>query len=170
MVKHYLYCPMIPYLILNLGVRERITELMLEGKERHEKKLRKLRKEGWKVNLFLKSKYGINGYVDAVRKEDNGYAVLEIKNTEYRKRTVKMHLYQTACYAIMVEESFGRVSKIILSYTDKDVTFPFTLGIKKYCISIINKIKRIVLGELVSYRIDKKKCLNCGYFRFCKGI
>ena len=106
-VKCYLYCPMISYLILNLGVKERVTELMLEGKEKHERKLRKLKKEGWETNLFLKSRYGVYGYVDAVRKEENGYVVLEVKNTEYRRKAVKMHLYQAACYAIMVEENFG---------------------------------------------------------------
>ena len=55
----------------------------------------------------MKSRYGVYGYVDAVRKEENGYVVLEVKNTEYRRKAVKMHLYQAACYAIMVEENFG---------------------------------------------------------------
>ena len=171
MVKQYLYCPMIPYLILNLGVRERVTELMKSGKRKHERKLKSMKKQGWNVNTFLSSeKYGIYGYVDAFKKGENGYIVLEIKNTNYRKKTVKMHLYQAACYALMVEEEFGRVDRVVLRYQDKEVSFPFTSGIKKYCISIINKIRKIAQGELVTYRYDKKRCLNCGYFKFCRGI
>ena len=45
MVKQYLYCPMIPYLILNLGVRERVTELMKSGKRKHERKLKSMKKQ-----------------------------------------------------------------------------------------------------------------------------
>lgn len=171
MVKQYLYCPMIPYFIINLGIKERVTELMLSGRREHEKRLKRMRKQGWEVNVFLNSeKYGIYGYVDAFKKEENGYVVLELKNTEYRKKVVKAHLYQAACYALMVEERFGRVNRVVLKYTDREVSLPLTSGIKKYCISIINKIRKISQGELVTFHPDKKKCLNCGYFKFCREV
>ncbi len=170
-VKHYLYCPKIPYFIFNLGIKERTTELMISGEEKHKRRLRKLGEEGWNVNVFLKSKkFGIYGYIDAFKEEDGLYIVLEIKNTSYRKKVVKPHLYQTACYALMVEENFGRVKEIILEYDDREIKFPFTLGIKKYCISIINKVRRIAQGELVSCKTEKKKCENCGFLRFCLGL
>ena len=137
--------------------------------------------DGWTVLNKLKSKSSTRHIpihmmsaeeetIDAFKKGENGYIVLEIKNTNYRKKTVKMHLYQAACYALMVEEEFGRVDRVVLRYQDKEVSFPFTSGIKKYCISIINKIRKIAQGELVTYRYDKKRCLNCGYFKFCRGI
>lgn len=170
LVKSYLFCPKIPYLILHLGAKEGITENMIEGRKEHEKFFRKERRKGY-VNVFLRSeKYGIYGYVDEILEENGCYIVVEYKHTEYKKRAVKSHLYQAASYALMVEENFGRVCRIVLKYKDREVSFPFTLGIKKYCVSIINKIRRICEGELVTYRTDKRRCENCGYFRFCRGL
>ncbi len=172
LVKYYLFCPRIPYLILQLGVRERVTENMVDGREEHMKFFkREKRKKRRYVNVFLRSeKYGISGYVDEILREGNCYVVVEYKHAEYRRRAVKSHLYQAACYALMVEENFGRVCRILLKYIDRDVSFPFTLGIKKYCISIINKIRRIYEGELVTCNVDRRKCRNCGYFKFCRGL
>jgi len=170
-VKLYFYCPQIPYLVLNFGLKERITEFMAAGRKKHEKKLKTLKKKGWEVNVFLRSeKYGIYGYVDALKREENGYVVLELKSAEYSKKFVKMHLYQAACYALMVEENFGRVCRIEIEYDDKKICFPFTSCIKKYCIYIINRIREIAEGEPVSYRIDERRCKNCGFLNFCKGI
>jgi len=171
LIKQYLYCPRIPYFILVFGIRERVTELMKSGKEYHAKKLKKLREEGWETNVFLRSKkYGIYGYVDALKKDENGYTVLEVKDTEYRRNAVKMHLYQAASYALMVEEVFGRVCRIVILYRDKEVEFPFNRGIKRYCVSIINKIKRICENGLV-YRPNRvSRCKNCGFFKFCRGL
>ncbi|AIG97423.1 CRISPR-associated protein Cas4 [Archaeoglobus fulgidus DSM 8774] len=171
LVKQYLYCPRIPYFTLIVGAKERITELMKYGREEHKKRLRKMEKKGWKTNVLLKSeKYGIYGYVDAFRKEGNGYVVYEFKNTEYKKNVFKMHLYQTAAYALLVEENFGRVIKLVVEYGDKKVEAPFTRGIKNYAVSIINKIHRIGETGLVSVKIDRRKCYNCGFRYICREI
>jgi len=153
-VKLYFYCPQIPYLVLNFGLKERVTELMVAGRKKHERRLRTLKKKGWEVNVFLRSeRYGIYGYVDAFKKEEDGYVVLELKNTEYKKKVVKMHLYQAACYALMVEENFGRVCRIEIEYDDRKKTFP-----------------KIAESELVSYRVDERRCESCGFLKFCKKI
>ncbi len=36
-IKYYLFCPRIPYFVLVMGVRERITDYMLEGLKEHKK-------------------------------------------------------------------------------------------------------------------------------------
>ncbi|RLI77791.1 CRISPR-associated protein Cas4 [Archaeoglobales archaeon] len=171
LIKHYLYCPRIPYFVLVLGFKERTTELMINGREKHSKVLKKMKSNGWNVNAFLKSeKYNIYGYVDAFRKEENGYAVMELKDTNYKKRILKIHLYQAAAYGLLVEENFGRVYKLIVKYNDKEICKPFTRGIKNYVVSIINKIHRIHEIGLVSIKIDKSKCYNCGFRNRCKEI
>jgi len=171
LVKQYLYCPRIPYFVLVLGIRERVTELMVEGKEEHGKMLRRLKKKGWNVNTFLKSeKYGVYGYVDAFRKEENGYAVLELKNTDYKKKIVKMHIYQAAGYALLVEENFGRVYRLVVKYRDGEISRPFTSGVKNFVVSIINKIRSIDEIGLVSTKIEKVKCNNCGFSKKCLKI
>lgn len=171
LIKQYLYCPRIPYFVLVLGFKERTTELMIDGKKKHDRVLKRMRSKGWNVNTFLKSKkYNIYGYVDAFRKEENGYVVMELKDTNYKKRILKMHLYQVAAYGLLVEENFGRVYKIIVRYNDKEIFRPFTRGIKNYVVSIINKIHRIHDIGLVSIRIDKRKCYNCGFRNRCKEV
>lgn len=169
MVKQYLYCPRIPYFILILGFKERTTELMRYGREEHEKRLKKLRREGWRTNVYLKSeRYGIYGYVDGLRQTPDGYEVYEFKNSEYRKNSAKIHLYQVACYALLVEENFGRVIRLNLEYRDRKITAPFSLGIRKYAVSIINKIHQIQETGLVSFSKDRLKCRSCGYRKICR--
>jgi len=168
LIKHYLFCPRIPYFILFLGAHERVTENMREGKEEHEKFFRRERRKGRLVNIFLESeKYGIYGFVDEILKEDNGYCVVELKNTEYRKENMKIHLYQAVAYALLVEENFGRVVKIVLKYKDKSVEMPLTAGMRKYVVSIINKITKMQEEGLAPSIRNKTRCQNCGFSKIC---
>ncbi len=167
-LKYYFFCPRIPYFVLVLGVKERMTENMIEGKREHEKFYK--RNEGM-TNVFLKSeKFGIYGVVDRIVKTENGYIVIEFKNTEYNKKVVKSHLYQVAAYALMVEENFGRVKEVVIRYRKREVIFPFTIGIKNYVKSIIKKIREICEEGLVIEYKDKRRCKSCGFLRVCKGV
>ncbi|MBE8540195.1 CRISPR-associated protein Cas4 [Geoglobus acetivorans] len=171
MVKQYLYCPRIPYFILVLGFKERTTELMKYGKEEHEKRMKKLERKGWKTNVYLKSeRFGIYGYVDGLRQTPDGYEVYEFKNSEYRKKSAKIHLYQTACYALLVEDNFGRVVKLVVGYRDGERESPFSLGVRRYAASIINKIHHIHETGLVSSPRDRSRCRGCGYRKICKEL
>ncbi len=171
LVKQYLYCLRIPYFILVMGYEERKTELMRYGMEKHKKMLKKLRKQGWKTDVFLRSeKYGIYGSVDGLRRIRNGFQVYEYKNLEFRKKILKIHLYQTACYALLVEENFGRVVLLTVGYLNKEVDVPFTLGIRNYAVSVINKIHRIYELGFVPVQKDRRRCLNCGFRKICKEI
>ncbi|MDK2782092.1 MAG: CRISPR-associated exonuclease Cas4 [Archaeoglobi archaeon] len=172
LIKYYLFCPRIPYFILFLGINERVTESMIEGREEHEKFFKREKRRGHKlVNVFLRSeKYGIYGFVDEIIREKDGYHVVEFKNTEFRKEMLKMHFYQAAAYALLVEDNFGRVVKITVKYRDREVTRPFSLGVRKYLISIINKIAKMEEIPFASSSKDKRKCRSCGFLRICMEI
>lgn len=165
MIKYYLFCPRIPYFVLVMGVRERITDCMIEGLKEHKKFYRG--KE--MANIYLKSeKLGIYGYVDAIMKTPNGYKVIEFKSVEFNKRTLKSHLYQAVAYALLVEENFGRVISVVLKYKDKTLEFPLTVGLKRYVRQIINKIREICEIGLVPEYKESKKCKSCGFAWICR--
>jgi len=168
LVKLYLYCPRIPYFVLFMGAKERTTELMRAGREEHEKRVKSWKKRGWNTGVLLHSKkYGIYGRVDAFWKEENGYVVYEFKYSEYDKRSFKMHVYQAAAYALLVEENFGRVIRLVLEYRDRKVEVPFSRGIRNYVVSIINKIHKM---DSLTYRVDRRKCGDCGYRHLCNDL
>ena len=164
-IKHYLFCPRIPYFVLVLGVKERTTDYIIEGLREH-KKFYKHREFS---NVYLESeKLRIHGYVDAIVKCENGYKVVEYKNAKFKKRILKSHLYQAVAYALLVEENFGRVISVILEYEDRILEFPLTLNLKNYVKHIMNKIIEICETGLVPDFKDCRRCKNCGYLWICK--
>ena len=165
MIKYYLFCPRIPYFVLVMGVKEKVTDCMIEGLKEHEKFCRS--KE--MANVYLKSeKLGICGYVDAIVKTSNGYKVVEFKSVEFNKRTLKSHLYQAVAYALLVEENFGRVISVVLKYRYRTLEFPLTVGLKKYVKHIINKIREICEIGLVPEYKESRRCRGCGFAWICR--
>jgi len=164
-IKYYLFCPRIPYFVLVLGVRERVTDCMVEGLKKH----RRFFRGREMANVYLKSeKLGIHGYVDAIVRTDKGYKVVEFKGVRFNRRILKSHLYQAVAYALLVEEKFGRVVSVVLRYEDKMLEFPLTVGLKRYVKHIIKKIREICETGLVPEYKESRRCKSCGFAWICR--
>ena len=164
-IKYYLFCPRIPYFVLVMGVRERITDCMIEGLKEH----RKFYKGKEMTNVYLRSeKLGICGCVDAIIRDSSGYKVVEFKGIEFNRKVWKSHLYQAVAYAMLVEENYGRVISVILKYKDKTLEFPLTLNLKKYVKHVICKIREMCEIGLVPEYKESRKCRSCGFAWICR--
>lgn len=186
MVRQFHFCPRIVYFTLVEGVRERVTESMLEGQAAYQDELRReerrktllaLRRETVSerhLDLYLRSeRLGLEGQLDLLAKTSRGYLVVEYKWAEKPKRKgrVRHHIYQTAAYAALVEDVLGlAVTKIAIYYglSRELVELAYTPQLKQHVLWTLKKIKRIIeRGELPPPRTGPK-CKGCGYYSVCR--
>ena len=186
-VKQYFFCPRIPFLTRALGVRERETWSMEEGKEKHEelrkKEARRItvalkRKwKGWRkeFGVYLKSeKLRMSGYLDALLTNGSEYVPLEFKDAEKPpgKKPPPNHYYQLVAYALLVEDAYNALVRRGLIYyarTDALIEVSITSDAKQYVRRIAKRIRvSIERGRIP--RPSRRKCSNCGYRYYCGGI
>jgi len=185
-VKQYFFCPRIPFLTRALGVRERETWSMEEGKEKHEELRRKearrvtvaLRRKwkGWKkeFGVYLKSeKLRMSGYLDALLTNGSEYVPLEFKDAEKPpgKKPPPNHYYQLVAYALLIEDVLNilvRRGLIYYAKSDALIEVIITQEAKGYVMKIIQKIRRFI--EIGTPPQPSKKCSNCGYKLYCGKV
>jgi len=109
------------------------------------------------------------GVADIIYWKDNKLHIVEIKYSK-AKKPFPDHIYQTATYAIMAEETLKqKVYKIILYYKYSKLWYErrFTRQLKNYTIKIIEKTRKILKGEIIPEVKWKRKCSSCWYRRIC---
>jgi len=182
MVKDYMFCPTIFYYKHISRIYEPETEMMRSGKEAF--KDIESKSKAWKTLLgrrrvkpdkviysaqVYSSKYDCSGIIDVVYWIGRKCNVVEIKESDLRKPD-KSHIYQSAIYALMAEETFAtNVSHIEIYYTLSDVysRLRFSHGIRRYAKSILSKISRIMLGDEAPPPRFSRKCRTCWYRSIC---
>jgi CRISPR-associated exonuclease Cas4 len=135
--------------------------------KRKEKVLRK-----WTNQFFYSKKIGIKGEVDLIVETENGIKVIEIKNTSWKKLRAG-DLYQTAAYALLVEENFNSIVKSLIIYylkSDKIFEINFSDELRDHVKWIIKKINKIIENEEMPKIKKIKECKGCGYYSFCRGL
>lgn len=183
-IRDYLFCPSIFYYKHVMGVDEPVTESMEEGLRDHARDLqrweerktllsrKRIHVDRMLFNLALASpRYRIRGVVDTVYWSNSRLHVLEIK-TSRSEKLFPDHLYQTAVYALMVEEEFKEpVYKIVVFYKKSGKWFErrFTSQLRQYTIKLVEKIHKVLeYGDMPEYRW-MEKCMSCFYRKLCHG-
>ena len=187
-VKQYFFCRRIPFLMHALGVRERTTWSMEEGKKSHEELRRKEERrvtvalkrkwKGWEKSFGIRlecAELGLAGVLDVLLRRGGEYVPLEFKDAEKPAGKVPPnHLYQLAAYAVMVERLFNTVVRRGLIYyaqSDALVEVPLTVERKRYVEKVVREIRDTIEGG----RIPKPsrlrgKCAGCGFRHYCLGV
>lgn len=181
-VRDYLFCPTILYNKYVKRIIEPETAMMEKGREEYERDKKGLKRresilgdkrikaEKIIFEAPLKSrKYGVMGVADIIYWKDNKLHIVEIKYSK-AKKPFPDHIYQTATYAIMAEETLKqKVYKIILYYKYSKLWYErrFTGQLKNYTIKIIEKTRKILKGEIIPEVKWKRKCSSCWYRRIC---
>lgn len=182
MIKDYMFCPTIFYHKYILGVWEPETELMeggrrlsmdIEHKSRRWRTLmgsRRIKPDKAIYSARVSSKrYGLTGVIDVVYWVGGKCIVLEIKESGLKK-LVSSHLYQTAVYGLMAEETFETtVSYLEIYYTLSGIynRVRFTTGIKRYAKTIIRKIWGMLNRTHIPEPKLSRKCWSCWYRKRC---
>ncbi|WP_449462195.1 CRISPR-associated protein Cas4 [Tardisphaera miroshnichenkoae] len=182
-VENYTYCPR-QFYFLAMGLRERQTDFMKEGKEEQDSLESKERRrktvlakgkekvtERW-FDVPLKSEeLGLVGQVDMVLEVEDGLIVVDFKDAS-GERPADGFVYQTAAYSMMAEQKFRRkVKRFIVYYTKNDKVFelPLTDSLRNHVVFVVKRMKRIISEERVPPVVTGKKCVSCGFRYVCKG-
>ena len=178
----YRFCPRFTYFEYVLAIPEYEEKLfkVQKGRELHERKLKEnidyLRKKIGVVRkylgVYLTNSY-LRGEVDEVLELDDGsMAPLDYKFAEYKDRIFSTYKTQLTCYAILIEENYGRnVNRGYLVYTrskNKLVEISISDADKKSVYQDIRDIIKIVEKNFYPKATKfKKKCVSCGYKNIC---
>lgn len=183
-VKQFHYCPRIVYFLGVLGVQERVTESMAEGKAMHAaedsrearrltlgggRRLRVLRR--WRRLWVSSSRLGLVGVIDQVVELEDGLAVVEVKYGSAPRRPPSGHVYQATAYAMLAEETLGKpVRWIILRYLPEGETFiqPITDQMRRHIKWTVRRIKKILEEEQIPRAKPGRKCTGCGWQWICR--
>ncbi|GBC71639.1 CRISPR-associated exonuclease Cas4 [Candidatus Calditenuaceae archaeon HR02] len=184
LVKQYIFCPRIVYFSEVLGLKERETELMYEGRDmqwaedRRDRRRKRVPGTGLEARgakhgvLYVSRRLGLAGVVDLVV-DEGGVAVVERKAAKRPKRVHRNHLYQLAAYALLVEEATGKpVMRAYIHYLKSGDIVEVTLTdeAKRHVLWIVRQIKSIIWEERLPPYSEKPACKSCGYRWICRQL
>lgn len=184
-IEEYHYCPRIIYFRGVLGLSERETALMEEGREAEEdeeqrerrrstllaKRREKVIRRWQKLNVKSDS-IGLLGVIDQVVQTESGLKVVELKNTSARK-LIPGYLYQAVAYGILAEEALKQpLRSIIIHHIKADKTFEVNVSdeLREHVKWTVKRIRNIVSKEEMPKTKKVKECGGCGYYRFCRRL
>jgi CRISPR-associated exonuclease Cas4 len=183
-VIEYLYCPRFTFFenCLNIPEHQEQRYKVLKGREVHEEKA-KINREYLRKKLGCVSKdvsaylassaLHLRGEIDEILEFSDGtLAPLDYKFAEYRDWVFQTHKYQSALYALLIMENYG-----------KDVTRGYVCYIRsknflkeiQFCNADFKKAKSLVseILDIISKGYYPKKksspahCIDCCYKNIC---
>ncbi len=181
-IIEYLFCPRFTYFeyVLAIPQYEERNFKVVKGREIHDQKLERnkayLRKkigatEKW-VDQYL-TNLNLRGKIDEVLLlEDGTMAPLDYKFAEYKDRVFDTYKQQLYCYALLIEENFGKqVNKGFLVYVrskNKLIEVEIDKEAKEEIRKSINNIQ-VIMEENYFPKATKykRRCLNCTYRNIC---
>jgi len=183
-IIEYNYCPRFTYFmnVLEIGQHEEKRYKVQVGREIHEEKTqinkdylrKKIGATAKEQEVYLSSeKYHLKGIVDEVLTLNDGtMAPLDYKFAEYSDHLFSTYKYQSLCYALLIEENYGKkVDRGFLLYTrsnNKLVTLEFTDDDRAQLIDIIKEMVLIMnTGFYPKKTRNTARCGDCTYRNIC---
>jgi CRISPR-associated exonuclease Cas4 len=183
-VIEYLYCPRFIYFMKCLDIPQHEDERykVIKGREVHDEKAtinreylrKKLGCVAKDISVYLTSSVlHLRGEVDEVLSfQDGTLAPLDYKFAEYKDWVFQTHKYQSALYALLITENYGKlVNRGYVCYVRsknfiKEISF---------CNADFEKAKNLVreILDIISKGYYPKKrsslahCINCCYKNIC---
>jgi len=171
-VKQYVYCPVIPWLAWNMGIREPETYSMACGREERGGRLRKLLDAGFKPPIRLDvemycPRLKLAGVVDAV----TGARKLEVVEVKLFKRRRFSHFRsQLMAYALLSERCLGPTYYASLMLGERLYRWDVTGEALRQAEELVGKVRAVVESEKPPLVARSAKCASCWYRRFCPGF
>jgi CRISPR-associated exonuclease Cas4 len=168
-VKQYVYCPVIPWLIRNLGVREVETFSMAEARKLRALKLQSVQRLGLeppvRVEVPMRSpELRLRGVADIVS-GSRRLVVVEVK--AYPRRGYEHFKWQLLTYALLAERCLGPTKAAILVLGERARAWDVTLEALKAAEALVQKTIRAVESEKPPEAKPSAKCASCWYRRYC---
>ncbi|MFD2037563.1 CRISPR-associated protein Cas4 [Belliella marina] len=181
-IIEYLFCPRFTYFeyVLSIPQFEEKNYKVIKGRDIHDVKLER-NKDYLRKKIGVKEKWqdqyltneSLRGKVDEVLLLENGtMAPLDYKFAEYKDRIFETYKQQLVCYAILIEENFGKVvNKGFLVYVrskNKLIEIDISSEDKEEIKLSIKAIQEIMEENRFPKATKfKKRCVNCTYRNIC---
>jgi CRISPR-associated exonuclease Cas4 len=183
-VIEYLYCPRFVYFMkcLDIPQHEDKRYKVVKGREVHEEKVRinreYLRKKlgcvAKDISVYLASiSVHLRGEVDEVLSFPDGtLAPLDYKFAEYKDWVFQTHKYQSALYALLITENYGKpVNRGYICYVRSHnliKEIPFCSTDFEKARNLVSEILRIISrGYYPKKRSSPAHCIDCCYRNIC---
>ncbi len=160
LIKQYVYCPMIPWIIAKYGVVEPLTESMRQGLEEATIK--------GKGQIRLRSKkHRITCIIDEVVTDKKGIPII----IEYKKFKPKRYLrykIQLLTQVLVAQETLGPIRKAVLIMGDKKIEYTINNEDLEHVKRIIKELENTINNDKPpTVNPNPRKCRSCWYKRFC---
>lgn len=160
MVKQYIYCPVIPWIIAKYNMYEPPTDSMILG-SLPEKPV----EERGQV-LVRSRKHRASALIDEVRVVGNKTILIEYK--KYPARSIHRYLEQLKTEALIAQESIGPIHRVKLVISNEEKEYFLTRDFLEDAERILVKLLDTTTRDSPPQPIRNPKiCSSCWYKRFC---
>ncbi len=157
LVKEYIYCPVIPWIINNYCVTEPPTDSMLLGKEAEEEKKR----------LYVRSRrYRLSTIIDEVAEVNGENIIIEYKR--YSSKSIHRYIEQVKAEAYIARETIHRLRKAVLNVNGNEKVFEVSKEMLDDAERLFNRVEKTISREDPPPKtVYQRHCINCWYKRYC---
>lgn len=157
MVKQYIYCPIIPWIMSIYNAVEPPTDSMRMGKEMTNIEGRGCVKAVSKLGTAI---------IDEVIDEGRGKKIVEHK--AYKSRSMHRYVAQALTQYLIIREKAPGVRKITVNCGGREVTLVITQDHVSELMQLMNRLENALESEKPPpMSVDKWKCRSCWYSRLC---
>ncbi|MCX8199829.1 MAG: CRISPR-associated protein Cas4 [Sulfolobales archaeon] len=157
MIKQYLYCPIIPWIMNTYNAIEPPTDSMKLGRER-------INVEG-RGCIKAVSKLG-SAVIDEVI--DEGCCKRIVEHKAYKSRSIHRYIAQALMQYLIIREKIPKVRKVTISCGGKEVTLAITQDQVSELMQLINRLEKTLVSEKPPpVAMSGGKCNACWYSRLC---
>jgi len=169
-LRQYAYCPAIPWIAWNYGVREPATYSMEVGLAERERRLARLRELGLPEPIRLdvemySARLRMAGVADAVAGARR-LTVVEVKAFG-RRRGYGHFRVQLMAYALLSERCLGPTERAVLVLGERARAWPVDQLALGEVERLAERVRLVVESERPPPVQPSGKCLSCWYRRFC---
>ncbi len=168
-VKQYCYCPAIPWIARNYGVREPPTYSMSLGREERKKRLSRLVERGLEppirldVQMYCPS-LRLAGVADAIAGRKR-LTVVEVK--AFRRKKFDHFKGQLMAYALLCNRCVGPAYRALLVLGDRARWWDVTAEALEWAERLVAKVREVLASERPPAVHQGPKCASCWYARLC---
>lgn len=158
LVKQYIYCPVIPWIIMNYNVEEPATNSMEIAKQEQ-----RVEKGRGQIHIHSNKGYTI---IDEIIKTKHGEVLVERKR--FKSKSIHRYVAQALTQYIIAKNKIKNIREIIIDNGGEKHTIPINQQNTKQAKEIIKKLEETINNEKPpSPTTNPTKCRTCWYKKYC---
>lgn len=111
----------------------------------------------------------LTGKPDYLVKQDEQIIPVEVKSGHAPEAPYDSHIFQLACYCLLVERTTGQRPPFgIIHYDRRDFAVDYTPELESSLLAVLSDVRHDELSSQVNRSHDEsQRCLHCGFHEVC---